>query len=56
MAGAGDGPAVVQLLDEALAVALERCGQPLLLDSAAMDRLLAACAGGRSQPQSLSLL
>lgn len=48
---------MVQLLDELMAVAMERCREPLLLESAVMDRLLMASAGAsRQQHQSLSLL
>ena len=44
---------MVQLLDELLAVAMERCLEPLLLESSVLDRILAAAAaqqqGGDAQ-------
>jgi len=42
VAGSTDGPAVVQLLDEMMAVAMERCLEPLLLESSVLDRILAS--------------
>jgi hypothetical protein len=42
VAGSADGPAVLQLLDELLAVAMERCREPLLLEGQVLDRILAA--------------
>jgi hypothetical protein len=44
VAGSADGPAVVQLVDELMAVAMERCLEPLLLESSVLDRILAASA------------
>lgn len=61
VAGSSDGPAVVQLLDELMAVAMERCSDPLLLDSSVLDRTLAASAraaagGSAAGAQQVSLL
>ena len=60
MAGAPEGHAAVQLLDELMAVAMERCLEPLMLDSAVLDRLLAAArprgGGGGPGGAPLSLL
>lgn len=61
MAGAPAGPAAVQLLDELMAVAMERCTEPLLVDSSVLDRVLAAAAaakqaGGGGGAPSMSLL
>lgn len=57
VAGSSDGPAVVQLLDELMAVAMERCSDPMLLDGGVLDRVLAASArasgGGGGQQVSL---
>ena len=56
VAGAPCGPAAVQLLDELMAVAMERCTEPLLVESAVLDRVLASAkqAGGAGgQPLSL---
>lgn len=49
VAGAPDGPSVLQLLDETMAVAMERCQEPLLLDRSVLDRILAAAAAERKQ-------
>ena len=35
---------MVQLVDELMAVAMERCLEPLLLESSVLDRILAASA------------
>lgn len=58
VAGAPTGPAAVQLLDELMAVAMERCTEPLLVDSSVLDRVLAAAkqAGGGGGQPSMSLL
>ncbi|KAL4420694.1 hypothetical protein ABPG75_010350 [Micractinium tetrahymenae] len=57
VAGSADGPAAVQLLDELMAVAMERCLEPLLLESSVLDRILAkVAAGGQQAQQPLSLL
>lgn len=59
VAGSADGPAVIQLLDELMAVAMERCLEPLLLESSVLDRILAAAAaakGGGAAPPPMSLL
>lgn len=59
VAGSADGPAVVQLLDELMAVAMERCLEPLLLESSVLDRILASAklaAGSQQAQQPLSLL
>ena len=58
MAGAPAGPAAVQLLDELMAVAMERCTEPLLVDSSVLDRVLAAAkqAGSGGGQPSMSLL
>ena len=49
VAGASDGPAAVQLLDELMAVAMERCLEPLLLELAVLDRILAQSAAAARQ-------
>ena len=61
VAGSADGPAVVQLLDELVAVAMERCLEPLLLESNVLDRILsqaaaAAAASGSGPTAPVSLL
>lgn len=58
VSGSADGPAVVQLLDELMAVAMERCLEPLLLESSVLDRILASAkaAGSQQVQQPLSLL
>lgn len=40
--GAADEAAVVQMLEEVMAAAMERCTEPLLLETVVMDRILAA--------------
>ena len=49
VAGSADGPAVVQLLDELMAVAMEHCLEPLLLESSVLDRILAQSAAAARQ-------
>ena len=60
LSGSAEGPAVVQLLDELLACATERCLEPLLLEPSVLDRILGQwsvrqSAATAQQPQ-LSLL
>ena len=40
--GGAHGPSAMQLLDEVMASAMERCGEPLMLDTVILDRLLAS--------------
>ena len=55
--GSADGPAVLQLLDELMAVAMERCREPLLLEGAVLDRILAGSRQqGSAAQQQVSLL
>lgn len=56
MAGSIEGPTVVQLLDELMAVAMERCCDPLLLDSSVLDRTLASASARAGGAPQVSLL
>jgi hypothetical protein len=56
VAGSADGPAVMQLLDELMAVAAERCTEAMLLEASVMDRILVGAGSMRQQQQQVSLL
>lgn len=56
VSGSANGPAVMQLLDELMAVAMERCREPLLLEGSVLDRILTGSRQGRQQQQQVSLL
>ncbi|KAI3430892.1 hypothetical protein D9Q98_009301 [Chlorella vulgaris] len=51
VAGSADGPAVMQLLDELMAVAAERCTEAMLLEASVMDRILVGAGSMRQQQQ-----
>ncbi|KAL6774175.1 hypothetical protein ACKKBG_A24035 [Auxenochlorella protothecoides x Auxenochlorella symbiontica] len=46
VAGSYEEPAVLQALDEVLAAAMERCPEPILLETAVLDRVLASGVAG----------